>query len=250
MAQLVKVQNSQFGAITCDYYGNGKGEFFMTRQQIGEALEYDFPQQTLAKLHARHKDRLDKFSVLVKMTTTDGKAYDTFLYSAKGVYEICRWSRQPKADAFYDHVYDILEGLRLGYLKLSVERESPHWQQTRLASKMNRRMETDIIKDFVDYAIAQGSEHADRYYCLFSKLADEAVGIQPKQRDAATITQLNSLTLVESILANIIQACMAQDKPYKDVYKECKTRLSEFRKMVQVEFVAVPLLQATAPSSA
>jgi len=246
MTNLVKVQNSQFGAVTCDYYGNGKGQFFMTRQQIGEALEYDDPRIAIKKIHDRHKDRLDQFSVVTKLGTTDGKAYDTFLYSAKGVYEICRWSRQPKADAFYDHVYEILEGLRLGYLKLSVERESPHWQQTRLASKANRRMETDTIQAFVDYAIAQGSQHAERYYCLFSKLADEAVGIQSKQRDAATITQLNSLALVETILANTIQTCMIQDKPYKDVYKECKARLGEFRKMVQVEFVAIPMLQANA----
>jgi len=124
------------------------------------------------------------------------------------------------------------------------EHQSPHWQQTRLASKTNRRMETDTIQVFVEYAIAQGSKRANRYYCLFSKLADEAVGIQPKQRDDATVTQLNSLALVETILANTIQACMAQDKPYKDVYKECKTRLGAFRKMVQVEFVAVPALQA------
>jgi len=166
------------------------------------------------------------------------------LYSAKGVYEICRWSRQPKADAFYDHVYDILEGLRLGYLKLTTEHQSPHWQQTRLESKINRRMETDTIKAFVDYAITQGSEHANRYYCQFSKLANTAVGIQSNKRDNVTATQLNTLILVESMIADTIRSCMAQDMPYKDIYKACKARVDAFRKMVRVEFLVLPALQA------
>lgn len=46
-------------------------------------------------------------------------AYDTTLYTAKGIYEICRWSRQPKADAFFDFVYDVLEGLRIVEYKIT-----------------------------------------------------------------------------------------------------------------------------------
>lgn len=36
------------------------------------------------------------------------------IYNAKGIYEICRHSKQPKADEFYDFVYDLLEKLRKG----------------------------------------------------------------------------------------------------------------------------------------
>lgn len=90
MNSLVKVRNSQFGSIVCDYYGNNNGEFFMTRQQIGGALGYMDPMIAIAKIHERHKNRIDKFSVLTKLTGTDGKKYETYLYFAKGVYEICR----------------------------------------------------------------------------------------------------------------------------------------------------------------
>ena len=34
----------------------------MTRQQIGEALGYDNPMIAIAKIHDRHKDRIDKYS--------------------------------------------------------------------------------------------------------------------------------------------------------------------------------------------
>lgn len=73
MEELEKVRNSKFGTVVCDYYGNGKGEFFMTRQQIGQALEYNDPITAITKIHNKHKDRLNKFSVVTKLVGTDGK---------------------------------------------------------------------------------------------------------------------------------------------------------------------------------
>lgn len=228
MNNLVKVRNSKFGSIMCDYYGDNGGEFFMTRQQIGEALGYDNPMIAIAKIHDRHKDRIDKFSVLTKLTGTDGKRYETYLYSAKGVYEICRWSRQLAADAFYDHVYDILEGLRLGYLRLSLERQSSHWQATRLESKTNRRLKTDEIKALVEYAKTNGSKNADKYYVNFTKLANKVVGIPPDSRDAITTNQLNNLILIEHIIGEIIKSGIRTGSYYKDIYQACKKQLEQF----------------------
>ena len=51
--------------------------------------------------------------------------------------------------------------------RLLMERQSPHWQATRLESKKNRRMETDEIKMLVEYAKAQGSKNADKYFKAF-----------------------------------------------------------------------------------
>ena len=231
MNGLVKVKNSQFGSIVCDYYGNNNGEFFMTRQQIGEALEYDDPADAIYRIHKRHKGRLDKFSTIDKLSSVEGTrdvVRETVLYSAKGVYEICRWSHQPKADAFYDHVYDILEGLRLGYLRIVLERQSPHWQATRLESKSNRRMETDEIKALVEYAKANGSKNADKYYVIFTKLANKAVGIPSNSRDAITTSQLNNLILIEHIIGEIIKAGIQQGRYYKDIYQDCKEQLELF----------------------
>ena len=115
--------------------------------------------------------------VLTKLTGTDGKRYETYLYSAKGVYEICRWSRQPAADAFYDHVYAILEGLRIGYIELTMQQQTAVWKDTRTYAKEIRRQEAEIISELVEYAVSQGSTHANRYYSNLSKLADKAAGI-------------------------------------------------------------------------
>lgn len=113
--KLELVRSESFGTIMCDFYSNGT-EFWMTREQIGDALGYTDPRVAITKIHQRHQGRLDKFSVVTKLVSTDGKAYETYLYSAKGIFEICRWSQQSKADSFMDWVWNILEGLRNGRL--------------------------------------------------------------------------------------------------------------------------------------
>lgn len=114
MSNLSLVKSENFGTVQCDFYHDDKKEIWMTREQIGAALGYADPVRAISRVHERNKDRLDRFSVVVKLTTTDGKSYDTTVYNAKGIYEICRWSRQPKANAFYDWVYEVLESLRKG----------------------------------------------------------------------------------------------------------------------------------------
>ena len=110
---LSLVKQESFGAVQCDFYRNGKHDVWMTREQIGQALGYAEPKKAIGKVHERNKDRLDKHSTFVKMTNGNGKLSDTYIYNPKGVYEICRWSKQPKANAFMDFVWEIIESLRL-----------------------------------------------------------------------------------------------------------------------------------------
>lgn len=113
MNELTLLDTQRFGEIQCDFYSDGT-EMYMTREQVGAALEYAYPQESIQKIHERHPERLGKYSVQVKLTSTDGKAYDTTLYNRKGVMEVCRHSKQPKADAFMDWVWEIMDALISG----------------------------------------------------------------------------------------------------------------------------------------
>lgn len=115
MSNLQLVTTEKFNGVICDFY-NKDGQVCMTRNQIGQALEYDEPRKMIAKIHERHRDRLDKFSGVVSLGTPSG-VQETYLYSQRGVFEICRWSRQPKADAFMDWVWDVIEDYRSGELR-------------------------------------------------------------------------------------------------------------------------------------
>lgn len=61
------MEQINFGVLTCDIYTDNKGVFFMTKEQIGRALKYADPQKAIDKLHQRHKERLDKYSIPVSL---------------------------------------------------------------------------------------------------------------------------------------------------------------------------------------
>lgn len=112
MSNLKLITTENFGNISCDFYRNMNDDILLTREQIGSALEYSHPDIALGKIHNRHKDRLNQFSVLTKLVSTDGKEYDTYLYTQKGIMEICRWSTKKKANQFMDWCWDVIEKYR------------------------------------------------------------------------------------------------------------------------------------------
>ena len=69
MSELVLVKSSNFGNVKCDFWQNDTSDILMTREQIGLALEYSDPRIAIYKIHERHKDRLDKYSVVTNLTT-------------------------------------------------------------------------------------------------------------------------------------------------------------------------------------
>ena len=118
MNNLVLFRSEIFQGIECNFWKNSNDEIFTTREQIGRALEYINPSNAIRKIHERNFDRIDKFSRIAQVDLPFGGKQDVYLYNAKGVYEICRWSRQPKADVFMDWVWDLLEGIRKNELEL------------------------------------------------------------------------------------------------------------------------------------
>lgn len=161
MSNYSVVLQEAVNGVSCDFYGDGLGEFFMTRRQIGEALGYENPPTAIKNIHAAHKERLDRFSTVSVLDKVEGGREvqrEMVLYSAKGVYEICRWSRQPAADAFYDRVYDILEGLRTGKIRASL---LPQQDQAVIA--MRESVERTVVEWF---EILEAALQSGRYYLI------------------------------------------------------------------------------------
>ena len=121
MTNLKLITTETFGDLSCNFYRNMNDDILLTREQIGIALEYSDPDVALSKIHKKHKDRLDELSVVTKLESTDGKEYNTTLYSERGIMEICRWSRQPKANLFMDWVWDIIEKYRHNELQPNLQ---------------------------------------------------------------------------------------------------------------------------------
>lgn len=75
-------------------------DILLTREQIGQALEYADPIKAIQNIHTKHKDRLDQMSVRIKTETFDTPRSDVgrnknlmterVYYTEKGIMEICR----------------------------------------------------------------------------------------------------------------------------------------------------------------
>ena len=118
--ELTLLTKENFGGIELDFYRNTENEIFMTAKQLGEALEYAYPQRSIDKIvtKANYLENED-FSVKTKMVSTDGKAYETRIFTEDGLYEVTMISKQPKALEFRAFVRKLLKGLRKGDLQVT-----------------------------------------------------------------------------------------------------------------------------------
>ncbi len=159
-----------------------------------------------------------------KYKDSSGKENKCYLLTKKGCDMVANKMTGDKGIIFTAKYIDRFYQME----SLLKEKKTQEWQIARANSKVNRLAETDSIKLFVEYCENQGSTHADKYYITFSTLANKVVGLKSKQRDNATSVQLNTLSLVEYIIANVIIQGINDNKPYKDIYQDCKKRLDSF----------------------
>lgn len=107
MSNLKLITTETFNNLPCNFYRNLNDDILLTREQIGQALEYSDPMVAIGKIHNRHSDRLDQFSF-----TNLVNGHQVYYYTEKGVMEICRWSKSKCANEFMDWVWDIIEKYR------------------------------------------------------------------------------------------------------------------------------------------
>lgn len=124
MNNLTLITTETFNNLPCNFYRNMNDDILLTREQIGQALEYADPSKAIRKIHLKHKDRLDELCIRIKDKTFDGtqngasrEQNDNLItervyYTEKGIMEICRWSRQKNANIFMDWVWNIIEKYR------------------------------------------------------------------------------------------------------------------------------------------
>nr|DAO54257.1 MAG TPA: N BRO family, N-terminal domain [Caudoviricetes sp.] len=138
---LTLATQKPFGTLTCDFWQGNDNEFYMTRNQIGTALEYAKPNDAIQQIHSRNADRLNPLSAYLTLRGADGRDHETFVYTLRGTMEICRFSRQDKADKFMDFVWDVMESLYNGNSVLA----APD-QQTAVSNDTFKLMVDTLVK--------------------------------------------------------------------------------------------------------
>jgi len=214
---MTKITSKPFGVLNVDVYQNDKHQYYMTREQIGAALEYSDPRIAIYKIHQRNADRLDPLSSVTKLVTQVGnhtEERELFCYNLRGVMEICRFSRQPKADAFMDFCWDIMESLMRGDSVLATP-----------------KMDAALSKEFIDV----------RLHALFDSMKSLQCELDSTRKDLseqieeARATSNEALNVISSVSQCVHQikdkqmdnAIRAKNYTPRNVFQD---EMSEWRK--------------------
>ena len=116
-----------------------------------------------------------------------------------------------------------------------VQQKNAEWLEKRAQGKLERRLETDIIQKFAIYATNQGSENAQKYYIVISKMENTALFalnfLEQKFeniREVVNTRSLDALMMADRIVARALEEGMEKMMNYKDIYKLAKERVEIF----------------------
>ena len=102
----------------------------------------------------------------------------------------------------------------------------------RAEGKMIRKVETDAIKEFIEYAKSNGSQSGERYYAIITKATNSILGISAGERDSLTAIQLEHLAMVERVIASALIQGIEKEMNYKDIYKLASSKAKQVYNVV------------------
>jgi hypothetical protein len=107
--------------------------------------------------------------------------------------------------------------------------EDSEWLRIRSQSKELRLQQTDVIKEFVEYATSQGSKSAKFYYKHYTNATYKALGLiqhkKPKLKDTLDCMELSQLMVAENVAKKSIRKHMENGEHYKTVFTLVKQDL-------------------------
>lgn len=119
--------------------------------------------------------------------------------------------------------------------RLKAQQSTTEWKEARLGGIPVRNEETDVIKLFVEYAKSQGSQSADKYYMLLTKMMNdtlfEVTEKHKNLRDAMDVLHLGLASVGDRIIKNAVIEGMQQQKPYKEIFQFAKQRVTSLVKV-------------------
>lgn len=224
-------------------------ELFTTSRIIAEKTENSI--YSVNKLVNTHKIHLEKFGDIrfeiekPKKNSKGGRPTETFYLNEPQTTLLLTFMRN--SDIVIDFKVNLVKEfykMKEVLKKLYSMKKNDVWLETRNNQKINRKIETDVIKKFIVYAKEQGSKNADKYYTIITNMENKALFIVkdkfPNLKDVLTPKQLMNSAVCNDIVVIALEDGMEQNLFYKDIYKLAKKRVETFASIMpktQVPFI-------------
>lgn len=124
-------------------------------------------------------------------------------------------------------------------MEIAINKKNSEWIEARNNGKIERRIETDAIKEFVGYAMAQGSKSAQKYYMAITKMENttlfnlELLKMNFKNiREVVNGFGLTMLKQADYVVGLELREGMSENRPYKQIYQDAKERVKRYSEVI------------------
>jgi Rha family phage regulatory protein len=162
-------------------------------------------------------------------TNEQGKQQPMFTMKRDGCIRLTMSFTGKKAAECVERYIDAFNKMETALLN----QKNLSWQEERASGKVARRVETDCIALFVEYAVGQGSQNAPKYFMSITKMTNKALfmvsAAGPQSfRDTLDAMQLSCLTVAEYLVREVLEDGMRAGLHYKDIYSLARDRVTAY----------------------
>lgn len=112
-------------------------------------------------------------------------------------------------------------------------------KQIREEGKVDRRFETDTIKEFIQRAKEQGSKNSHQYYMLLTKMTYDSLFTKlmtiecDNFRELLNSFSLTNLQQAERIISATMKECLKDPKlHYREIFQICKEKVMQYATLI------------------
>lgn len=234
MPDLVIVKDDELLVSTWDLSKGFQSEHRQIKRLIDDNLA-DFEEVGERKIESERSLILRFQNAKSNVKKSGRPVIEYFLNETQSTYLITLLRNNDVVKKFKKHLTKEFFRQRKLLNKLITQRVNAEWLEKRAAGKIERRIETDKIKEFIEYAKGQGSESAGQYYTTISRMENESlINIEVLEmrfknvREIVDGLSLDMLKMADIIVGNSLTEGMLSNMFYRDIYKLARDRVEAY----------------------
>lgn len=219
-----------------------KQDLLTTSLIIAEGVNYE--HRTVLKLIREHEKDFSDLGIITLGVRKSRRGKPTEYYSlneGQVYFLMTLMQNNENVTRFKKELVKEFVRMRKALIQIQVNHQNKEWQQARLDGKAIRKETTDAIKDFIEYAVKQGSTNALRYYANITNMENKALFILEQKfdnvRDVLNNHQLSTLKTADRIVYETLQEGMERSMHYKEIFKLAKERVETLATLVKPTIV-------------
>jgi Rha family phage regulatory protein len=215
-----------------------RGEVFCDSQMVAEKFDHKhlYIVSAIEKLLAR-QSRIKGLTLLpLKFEEIEreyrGQKFKAYLMDRRAFTALAMDFKGDKAFRWRLEFIDAFFAMEQRLISEETNKKNTAWVTQREQGKIIRLTTTDAVKDFTEYAKAQGSQNAQFYYKHITQACYKCLQLieakRPKLRDTLDMLQLNQLMMAEVVAERSIRKHMSEGEHYKTIFTLVKQDLERF----------------------